>query len=942
MSEEETKRNPAAASATPPWTAAEVIIPERHLPLLELVKDSYGTHKRTKEFLEKFHQPNFQGDLLVEELRRISLEDFYTYNINTEGKRALEIEVGIYAEMISRETTDSVKEKSIGYLLEYLQKILADSGEHLSRNIPVVLEALDFLRRMPAEEVGLMKKGTRDLKSILKFFIGHNIQDSIKNLAELCYRVFHASLSFWLNQPDPSQGFVDFKGQAEALAQYQTLIAPISHDHLRLLLSRLEDSSALQNPRGWEDLALYLELPDHYQIANGYLRVANELERSFLDEQQRHSACLDFLFKVITLPGLQDIHREALIEINRSLGRAFAEKSVPELEELIKKMFQMFQEGGARALYPEARLNFISTAAKEIFKLNHHSLVNTLMEQIIFSGFESPNIQGTTADWEVKFNAFHVKNIRTWLEIIALKPRWTKQLLSALIINLKIGGVFVRDTDLLQKDISALLNSDIVPAYNLVMQLARLFPIYFNEINAEGELRDFSSRMDDVSNRRDPIIHFLRKQSHVESNSTLVSFVEAIFRYWHSGNKEDMRRFLPEEIYEQVEGSGEIYDGMYKIFRVIFPEAHHNPRLFLQWDQPKIQRIVQKIPDVPDRDKEKAALVLRFYQLLYKKYNIHHQDVVKNLNSSYIFDQQKLEAFRKAFSRRDYYKSLFLLLDFLSLLKDRIISPEKTEAFEDIYHKRHIAAGIPSMYGVYREAKIDALGLYLRLQSLANVLLEQIINSLNLQFITKTTLVRIDKYLGLFIKALQLEGISTEGLESKMKYIQGALKIKRFSIDQYIDIFRFISKGIQDITRVYYIDSHRANLPVVIRQFLDKQQGEEKTRLSKEEEEEAVYMQTENFVRSMIASSFGLQTLDNFISNILRTLCAEQEKFKTHKHMLNVLMSYNPEIVITPLYKKPQKRDDQILLGNKGYFLKHLHSLDFPVPPGFVITTEIF
>jgi len=58
--------------------------------------------------------------------------------------------------------------------------------------------------------------------------------------------------------------------------------------------------------------------------------------------------------------------------------------------------------------------------------------------------------------------------------------------------------------------------------------------------------------------------------------------------------------------------------------------------------------------------------------------------------------------------------------------------------------------------------------------------------------------------------------------------------------------------------------------------------------------------------------------------------------------MLNVLMSYNPEIVMAPLHRKPQRRDDQILLGNKGYFLKQLYSFNFPVPPGFVITTEIF
>ena len=74
-----------------------------------------------------------------------------------------------------------------------------------------------------------------------------------------------------------------------------------------------------------------------------------------------------------------------------------------------------------------------------------------------------------------------------------MKPRWTERLISALIINLNIGGIFVRDTDLLQKDISALLNADIAPAYNLVKQLLRIFPVYFSEIGAEGELRDIST-----------------------------------------------------------------------------------------------------------------------------------------------------------------------------------------------------------------------------------------------------------------------------------------------------------------------------------------------------------------------------------------------------------------------------------------------------------------
>ena len=94
--------------------------------------------------------------------------------------------------------------------------------------------------------------------------------------------------------------------------------------------------------------------------------------------------------------------------------------------------------------------------------------------------------------------------------------------------------------------------------------------------------------------------------------------------------------------------------------------------------------------------------------------------------------------------------------------------------------------------------------------------------SLNLKFITKSTLMKIHEYLWLYVKALDLEGVATEGLVAKLRYITSALQIRQFSIDQYIDIFQFIAKGIQDITRDYYIDAHRSNLPVIIGQMIDR------------------------------------------------------------------------------------------------------------------------
>ena len=73
--------------------------------------------------------------------------------------------------------------------------------------------------------------------------------------------------------------------------------------------------------------------------------------------------------------------------------------------------------------------------------------------------------------------------------------------------NLKFTGSCIRDTDLFQKEVSKRLNSDVAPVYNLVKQFARLLPVYFNEIGAEGKLRDVSTELDELTRRQDRLIH---------------------------------------------------------------------------------------------------------------------------------------------------------------------------------------------------------------------------------------------------------------------------------------------------------------------------------------------------------------------------------------------------------------------------------------------------
>ena len=579
--------------------------------------------------------------------------------------------------------------------------------------------------------------------------------------------------------------------------------------------------------------------------------------------------------------------------------------------------------------------------AKEVFEQNNHPLADTFIDELIAYGFQSPEIKGATAEWQIQVNPAHIANIRSWLEIIALKPRWTKKLLSALIVNLRIGGIFVRDTDLIQKDISALLNAEIAPAYNLVKQLLRVFPIYFTEIGAEGELRDISTNVDELSQRNDKLIYFLRKQSHVESNSLLVDFVEDIFRYWFSGEKEFVRKHLPEEVYEQVINCGEYFDGMHTAFKYLFAKVKSDPRKFLEWDRARIQKEFHHIKAVNDRDQERTQLMIRLYQLLYKKYYPQYLDLLKDLEAGNTFPKSEILSLRIALAKKNHYKSLTVILKFLSILKARILSSEKTQFYENIYYKRHIAAGIPSMYGTYHEEKFEAVGLSLRLESLATMLFEELIQSLNLKFITKRTITKIHTYLWLYINALELEGIATEGLVAKVKYVTSALTVKQFTLEQYVDIFRFISKGIQDILRDYYIDAHSANLPVIIRQVFPSSVADD-VKVSSPKEEKIIYQHSESFIRTMMSQAFSVQVLDNFVHAVIKTLSEEQDRFKDNKRILKTVMSYNPELSLSSIYKKDKRLDNQIFLGNKGYFLKEMVSLGFRVPPGFIFTTEVF
>lgn len=924
-------------------TASPSARPPAARQLAEFTRESYGTRERLAAFFARDVPASPPGIDRVDEWRLIALENLHVFAAPPDGTKALDLVAGVFLDLFARAGAADVRDRCLGGLFEFLKKIIDDSGARLEMNLPAVDRALERISAAIPEGEGTIKKAARTLKGILAAGLEKNIPLRLDLVRRLIDRAALASFDFWIDQPDPAgdpAAYVpeDIPPDRELIAR---LVEPLSRSRLRAWRDAIAEKAAQPEPRSWNDFADRLEVPDDFQIAHGYLKIADEIERAPFTPGRAHAVRLRFLLGLLSHAGFQSIHRETLIEVNRSLSKVFPNLAESEVEPLIATVFRTFRESTARAGHPDTMMSCISTAAREVFKLDRHSAVKALLEDLIRFGFIPPGIRGATLDWEIQYNPLHVKNIRAWLEIIALKPRWTKPLLSALIAHLQIGGVFVRDADLLQKDISALLSADIRPAHNLVLQLARILPVYYNDINAGGELRENTTRLDALSYREDPLLHFLRKQTHVECNSTLVPFLEAVIRFWAGGDKAGLKPYLPAEIYDGLAASGRFYDGLHRIMAEVDRIAGGDVRGLLTWDAQRILRTVGSIAGVSETDREKAALSIRLYQILHRKYFIQHQDVIKDLETAYLFERRKTDALKKALIGKNHLRSMDLLLDVLAGLKDRFLSAKKTEALEDLYEKRHIAVGIPSIYGSYREEKFDALRLYLKLQSLAEVELEKVLEPINLRFITQSTLAEIQRRLKIFLAVFSLEGIATEGLESKVRLLDGALKARRFSLAQYTDIFQFISKGIQDVIRTYYVDAHRAHLPLIIRQILAGRPEAERPKPGKEEEE-AVFMRTEDFLRALISSAFGLQAMDRFVSTILRTLCAEEKNFPNRTHVQNVVLSYDPNIALSPIGRRFRAEEDQILLGNKGYFLKKLHGFGFPVPPGFILTTEIF
>ena len=919
----------------------DVEIDPKYAVLQEIMSAYYGLREGLTTFLKELSHPYKNWHFIVREARIYSLDYFHLIKAHPQGAEAARLYIDIYLRAIESTRESDVCVDAVDNLMLFLMKIAKESGEAFERFAAVLDDTFHSIRRYDGFVFMLFLQSYYQLNRLAEAIAAHGdaVLERLPHLNLLMIRFFQDGYAYWLKEEDPQQWFEKEAGEFKPDADLAAVFEAIAHPTFEHYNALLDDILHCENIRSPEVLKRLLEMPGFNQIVQVHREMPGRLGALGKQSGRGDLYRLLFLFYQMNLGGLSIIHEEALRDINRTLTWIIDNEKPWHIRNLIEKTFSILKSRAA--VFPTTALNCVLNMGKGVYRTQNIDFINFFIDLVIDLGFQTPNIGGVGNDWQIQVNSAHLQNIRTWMELIELSPKRSTRLMSYLIIHISICGVFIKDTDLFPRDITRFLNSGIGPIYNIAKQLARLFPVYFNDIGAEGKLRDISTQLDEINHRKDILLHFLRKQCHVESSNRIITFMEAVLHFWQTRDRDPLRPYLPPNLFSEIETTGPYIDGVHTAMQRLKERGLEELQALLHIPEEGLQNVLKEYEDITPLDRERIRLAVTLYKLLNQKYNIDFTELSHHIARLRAEGFPGLEALESVLEIKDSRDKLRGLLEIQEELKAIVLSEKTFEIHEDIYKKRHFTIDIPSMYGSYHEMKFNALGLSFRLEALTNVLFEKLIRRIDLSLITRATFYHINDLLLSFQRALALDGIASQEFKRQLEMLAHALEARGFTFTQYLDIFRGFATAVKNIVNDYFNNIHEQNLDRIIErtppdQILPKYLPPD----GEVENEGHQHRVSEIFFRDLISLALGLRQLDLFLSRILTTLFHQSAKIP--KDSLHSLLNYDPQRAMTSLVMPNERVDGIIYLGNKGLNMLKLTRFGFPVPPGFIVTTEVF
>ena len=903
-------------------TAVEVIIPERDLVLLEVVSGRKGLEAQTAQMLREVHHQFVGWPQALADLHARAMGDFSHYDGHSRGADGVAVFCELYARVLAG-GAESLRSDAARRGLYYMTKVAGDASDEFFGAVEPVL-AMSMQRfgaitsAMPTLQVS-MSSHVRRLAQVLIQRAG------ARPSREVALTLLVASLV----QVDRAYA----RGEDPAAWWARSIGGPLPEEVVTISHARLADWGArLRAMSAARPLLAYaddlLAFPDAGELARTCLDVA-EIARTDTSRPHASRNALRWLLEMLGRPILEPVHEVALRHVRRLASELMATGSPQERLAVVRDVCELIRRQGAD--YPQTAQNIIEQIGRGVMASGDGALAEAAIGEILGLDFAYPDFAGFTDEWQVRVNPNHVRCIRTYVHIIQIDPVLARPLLVALVAHLRLGGVLVSDTDLFQRDISALLAADIAPVYLYVKQLLRLFPVYHNEIGAEGALRDTSTRLDELEGRRDHLFHFVRKQCHVESNSEMVAFVDEVIRFCATGDPSPLERYLPEELYsELVDNPGR--DPIREVLAALTADGTTVAQLVEEDPDAVAARIAAQNTGAATA-REEAGLLFAVRREIVRKYRLDPGDALPRLRSVAGVPGAMVQAIEDDLTAGAHEAALDGILTALERLKCMIETPGPVEATEDIYHKRHIAAGIPSMYGSYREPRFDAMGLTFRLEALAAAVFDQAITDLDLAPLDYPRLARVGTWFRMLLRAVRIDGFRAQGLTHVAAMLDELLETPAATLEQYLNVFWLASRNLETlvdarILSVYDEATHRVVAPLIESGRIAGPVGATP--------DEAALAVSEALERDLIAESFGVQRFDQLIGRVVRAI----EDQLQHGSALGGTPVPAPGSRCEILrIDDPEGHAGAVALGNKGLMLRRMCALGFPVPDGFILTT---
>lgn len=891
-------------------TNVEYVIPDEHKWFIAQSENQWGLHKRVVEFFTEYDHPMSNRKEVVKALPNVTISDFWLYKglSADDQQRIVNVSLEIYEKLFSEKLKHAQAKDLVTYFLRFIETndaVLRACGNGVERCIDILDRYLDDNTFSYYCHIGQFR---------IKLGLAAKNPATAEMTFQFMKRLILKHIVFWQSTTKIEEWYQEHREKMSK--DYSSDLATLGDSLFEEYKQKTEAAT------NWQELCNNaFTFADIIKAFESKIAIFNNASEQFC-----------YIFYLLHLQGTSDNHAQLIVELNKVIKRVSNDMNEEQCIASMNDLFAQFND------FRESHLNLILDSilelGKEIINTHNHTLIHYLEKKIIDFGFVTPGVKYITNDWELKVNPCHIKNVRVWLELIEYAPETMQRLLSALIINLRVGGIFVFDTDFFQKDITKLLNSKISPVYKQTKQLARIFPVYFNEIGAEGQLRDVSTKVDELSHRNDKLIHFLRKQIHTEGNNSHIQITVDVINFWYDLNKERLHEILPPNVYELVDSESIWVTGVHECLHKFCTFASMPLEELIELKKNDVEQIARKINHDNETDIQRVCLIIELYQLLKEKYIFDSTDIINIMRRDSFMETEDVNRLEECLQGVDNIATLKHIFFLMRKLNNIIFDPKESVGWENVVYKRHIAFGIPSMYGYYREVKFDALGLIFRLERIVTVLVHDIINDLNTNIFTLKAFKDICDTIQLLREGMELDGIYDQGFDSNLKMLQYSLNSGCFTIDQYINIFQFMEGSLHEIISNYFIRPYEPLLKNIIPQLLDEPITD-KTQMKK-----VLAQKSEVFYRELLSSSFLIQQMDNFIGEILNNL-RTQANLLSPEEAQN-LMTYDQKLAMSPLFEETPLCDNKVFLGAKAYYLKKICLNNYPVPPGFVVTTEVF